>query len=232
MDEALVERWLRRRLRIERFSILVLALVLALGSFVAFNVTFMIIYVPVALISLGLGIHPGIGANLVLIGLIVGYFCVRKRRKLPLPEVTTMADSGEAAMVMPEEREHWLRVRSSNQRDPFTLRSMCFDLVFMTPSLAESAFSVLVHRAKLGRIDVTSCARAIAIIARELHKMPFAKLQAALPGEDMARLLLDLWLLEEVQFVTAPPQGVIVTEEARKQPDGLEDPAFIAAVSV
>ncbi|MBP9893623.1 MAG: hypothetical protein KBG84_17095 [Planctomycetes bacterium] len=231
MDELIIRRWLRRRLRSMRISIMVMAVTLFSASVVTYNVTWFCLIIPLALIGLGIGMgSPGALPSIFIIATTFGYFFVRKRRPLPVPEVTRMADSSELAISIPPIREHWLRVRSRDQINHLTLGSMLYDLLFITPMLFESAASVLKHWKRLGRIDIDRCAKAISVLHRDLDKTTFATLEKSLPGEDMSALLGQLWWLDDVQFINTGKQGLILTEQARLDLAADEDAALIASV--
>lgn len=231
MDELIIRRWLRSRVRSLRFAILFLASAMLAGSVLAYNVSWFCLFIPLGLIGLGMGLPaPGAGSTLFITATTIGYFFVRRRRPLPVPEVTRLADSGELAVSIPPIREHWLRVRSRDQVAHLTLRSLLYDLLFITPMLLESAASVLKHWRRLGRIDIDRCARAIAVLHRDLDKTTFATLEKSLPGEDLPALISQLWWLDEVQFINTGKQGLILTEQARNELAAAEDAALIASV--
>lgn len=231
MDELIIQRWLRSRVRSMRLSILFLGSAMLAGSFIAYNITWFCLFIPFALIGLGIGLPgPGAGSTLFITATTIGYFFVRKRRPLPVPEVTRMSDTSELVISIPPIREHWLRVRSRDQVSHLTLRSMLYDLLFITPMLLESAASVFKHWRRLGRIDIDRCARALAVLHRDLEKTPFATLEKSLPGEDLPSLLAQLWWLDDVQFISSGKQGLILTEQARIELAAEEDAALIASV--
>ncbi|CAG0927647.1 hypothetical protein PLCT1_00442 [Planctomycetaceae bacterium] len=231
MDELLIRRWLQRRVRSMRLSILAMAAAMLTGSFFAYNITWFCLFIPLALIGLGIGLPvPGAGSTLFITATTIGYFFVRQRRPLPVPEVTRTADSTELAISIPPIREHWLRVRSRDQVSHLTLRSLLYELLFITPMLLESAASVLKHWKRLGRIDIERCAKAVAVLHRDLEKTTFTPLEKSLPGEDMAALLGQLWWLDDVQFINTGKQGLILTEQARLELAAAEDAALIASV--
>lgn len=231
MDELIIRRWLKGRVRSMRLSILFLAAIMLCAAVVTYNVMWFCLIIPLALIGLGIGMgSPGALPSIFIIATTFGYFFVRKRRPLPVPEVTRLADSGELAISIPPIREHWLRVRSRNQISHLTLGSMLYDLLFITPMLFESAASVLKHWRRLGRIDIDRCAKAIAVLHRDLDKITFATLETSLPGQDIAALIGQLWWLDDVQFINTGKQGLILTDQARSELAAAEDADLIASV--
>ncbi len=231
MDELIIRRWLRSRVRSMRLSILFMAAAMLCAAVITYNMMWFCLIIPLALIGLGIGMtSPGAAPSIAILATTFGYFFVRQRRPLPVPEVTRLADSGEIAISIPPIREHWLRVRSRNQISHLTLGSMLYDLLFITPMLFESAASVLKHWRRLGRIDIDRCAKAIAVLHRDLDKTSFATLEKSLPGDDMAELIGQLWWLEDVQFINTGKQGLILTEQARHELASAEDAALIASV--
>jgi hypothetical protein len=231
MDELIIRRWLGGRVRSMRLSILFMAAAMLAGSVLAYNITWFSLFSPFALIGLGIGLPgSGAGSTLFITATTIGYFFVRKTRPLPVPEVTRMADTSELAISIPPIREHWLRVRSRDQVSHLTLGSLLYEFLFITPMLLESAASVLRHWRRLGRIDIDRCAKAIAVLHRDLDKTTFTTLEKCLPGEDMAALIGQLWWLEEVQFINTGKQGLILIEQARHELAAAEDAALIASV--
>jgi hypothetical protein len=231
MDELIIRRWLRKRVRAMRFSIILMASAMLGAAAVTYNVFWFCLFIPFALIGLALGLPTaGAGSTLFIAATTVGYFLVRKRRPMPAPEVTRCADSGETVVSIPPIREHWLRVRARDQVNHLSLRSLLYDILFVTPMLLESAASVLRHWRRLGRIDVDLCARAISVLHSDLDKTGFATLECRLPGVDMAALVRQLWWLDDVQFINTGKQGLILTEQARLELAAAEDAALIASV--
>lgn len=231
MDELIIRRWLKGRVRSMRLSILFLAAIMLCAAVITYNVMWFCLFIPFALIGLGIGLPaPGAGSTLFITATTIGYFIVRQRRPLPVPEVTRMADTSELATSIPPIREHWLRVRSRDQVSHLTLRSLLYEVLFITPMLFESAASVLKHWRRLGRIDIDRCAKALAVLHRDLDKTTFTTLEKSLPGEDIASLIGQLWWLDDVQFINTGKQGLILTEQARHELAAAEDAALIATV--
>jgi hypothetical protein len=231
MDDLVIRRWLRSRVRSMRLSVLFIAAAMLAGSVIAYNITWFCLFIPFGLIGLGIGLPaPGAGSTLFITATTIGYFFVRQRRPLPVPEVTRLADTSELVISIPPIREHWLRVRSRDQVSHLTLGSLLYEFLFITPMLLESAASVLKHWRCLGRIDIDRCAKAIAVLHRDLDKTSFATLEKSLPGEGMAELIGQLWWLEDVQFINTGKQGLILTEQARHELASAEDAALIASV--
>lgn len=79
-------------------------------------------------------------------------------------------------------------------------------------------------------VDVQLCARAIAVLHADIHRVSFDEVERRLPGVDMVSLLKQLWLLDAVQIITAAPQGMALTEGARQALADDEDAALIASV--
>ncbi|GIK51923.1 MAG: hypothetical protein BroJett014_08960 [Planctomycetota bacterium] len=229
MDHHLIERWLRRRVRAERVSNLALAAAAALGSVALFFFVWMAIFVPVALLSIGLGVHPYVGATAVMLASIASYLWVRRPVAIPMLEVTRFEDTGEYSVTAPR-GEHWMRLRSRNQSDPASLGSLIHDFIFVSPLLADSALAALAFRRRFAMVDVQLCARAIAVLHADIHRVSFDEVERRLPGVDMVSLLKQLWLLDAVQIITAAPQGMALTEGARQALADDEDAALIASV--
>ena len=222
----LIEKWLRKKLRIEAAQNFLLALIFLAGGLVVLTITFFFTYAIVwfcvntgasavsqLVASKPLHItHPQIliACSVFLVLLFIG----NARTSREYLSHYSVPNPAPPALIHSAGVGGSLLTLLAN---PGASGKMITDILYTGPRLLVGSVKAFLRSNQLLAIDTSGCAQALALLQESRQRVPCAELAEQLAGHNVVKVFTQLHGMNGVLFLDTDPPAVTIIDDLRKE---------------
>lgn len=221
-----IEKWLKKKLRIEAARNLLLALLSLAGGLVVLTITFFFTYAIVwfcvnfgasavsqLVVSKPLHITPPqilIACSIFLVLLFIG----NARTSRDYLSNYTVTHPASPALINAAGLGGSLLTLLAN---PDVSGKMITDILYTGPRLIVGSVKAFLRFTQLMAIDTSGCAHALKLLQESPQRVPCTELAEQLAGHNVVRVFSQLHAIDGVLFLNTAPPTVTLTDDLRQK---------------